>query len=77
MMLNCNGERRNEKVMVDLVGFASLVPIAMLYNWVEREWGGLYAMLAAAVLLIPVSVVWRYYYLLIRRNDRQYAACVR
>lgn len=58
-----------KKALVDVVGFASLVPIAMLYTAVEREWGGLYGLLAAAVLLVPVSAAWHYFYSMVRRND--------
>lgn len=58
-----------KKVLVDLVGFASLVPISMLYNAVEREWGGFYGVLAAAAVLIPVSVTWHYFHSRVQPND--------
>ncbi|KTR83456.1 hypothetical protein NS277_08770 [Novosphingobium barchaimii] len=58
-----------KKALVDLVDFASLAPIAMIYNAVAREWGGLYGVSSAIVLLIPVSVAWHYFYLRVRSND--------
>lgn len=58
-----------KKVLVDLIGFASLVPIAMIYNVIEPEWGGVYGVLAATVLLIPVSIAWHYFHSRVRQND--------
>jgi hypothetical protein len=59
-----------KKVLVDLIGFASLVPIAMLYDAVDREWGGFSGMTAAIMLLVPVSLAWRYFYLRVRSDDQ-------
>jgi 4-amino-4-deoxy-L-arabinose transferase-like glycosyltransferase len=56
-----------KKVLVDLVGFASLIPICLLYRFAERAWGDVYAVLACLVMLAPVSIAWQYFYARVRR----------
>ena len=53
----------NQKpLLVDVVGYATLVPIFMLYNHLERTYDGYVAVIVAVVAFLPVAAVWHFYY---------------
>ena len=51
-----------KRLLVDVVGYATLIPLFLLYNHLERTYNGYVAVIVATVAFLPVAVVWHYYY---------------
>lgn len=50
-----------KSIIVELLGFSALVLIAVLYNIVEKSYGGFAAIFISIVVLIPTAILWRLY----------------
>jgi hypothetical protein len=48
----------NRKLFVDVAGYAALVPVFILYNYLERSYSGWIAVLGACIAFLPIGLVW-------------------
>ncbi|AZI35815.1 hypothetical protein NT2_10_00590 [Caenibius tardaugens NBRC 16725] len=51
-----------KRVMVDAIGYASMVPFFMLYNYLERVRDDYVAVLIPFIAFLPIAAIWRFYY---------------
>jgi hypothetical protein len=49
-----------KRLLVDIVGYSTLVPFFMLYNYLERTHSGYVAVLVPLAAYLPVAAVWHY-----------------
>jgi hypothetical protein len=48
-----------KRLLIDLIGFASIIIPAVIYNLLEKEHGWLAALLSITPILIGINYVWR------------------
>ena len=53
---------KRRRLLVDVVGYASLIPIFVLYNHLERNHSGYVAVIVALLAFLPVAAVWHHFY---------------
>jgi len=53
---------KRKRLLVDLVGYSTLVPIFMLYNFLERNHSGFVAVSVAVLAFVPIAAVWHRYH---------------
>jgi hypothetical protein len=53
---------KKKRLLVDLIGYASLIPVLWVYITLESRSGGYVAVACSAALLIPISYVWHKFY---------------
>ena len=51
-----------KRLLVDVVGYSTLVPFFMFYNHLERNYSGYVAVIVTVVAFLPVAAVWHYYH---------------
>jgi hypothetical protein len=53
---------KRRRLLVDAVGYSTLVPFFMLYNHLERSHGGYVAVLIPMIAYLPIAAIWHHYY---------------
>ena len=51
-----------KRLLVDVLGFSSLVPFFMFYNYVESIRDDYMAVLLPVAAYLPVAAAWHYFY---------------
>ena len=53
---------RWKRILVDVIGFASMVPFFKLYYYLERTYNGYIAVIVPFIAYLPVAAIWHWYY---------------
>jgi hypothetical protein len=51
-----------KRLLVDIIGYSTLIPFFMFYNYLERSHDGYIAVIIAMIAYLPVAAIWHYYY---------------
>jgi hypothetical protein len=51
-----------KRLIVDVIGYATLIPFFMLYNYLERIRANYVAVLVPVIAYLPVAAIWHFYY---------------
>lgn len=51
-----------KRLLIDAIGFSSLIPFFLLYNHVEQSRPGYLAVLVSLIAYLPVAAVWHHFY---------------
>lgn len=51
-----------KRLLVDAIGFATLIPFFLIYRYLERTHDGYIAVLIPLIAYLPVAAIWHYYY---------------
>lgn len=57
------------RLLVDIAGYSSLVPMFMLYNYLEQSQPGYVAVLVPLIAYLPIAAIWRHYYAKFSERD--------
>jgi hypothetical protein len=53
---------KRKRLLVDMVGYASLIPLFMLYEALKRACEDMRAVVLTVIVFLPIAVVWQHYY---------------
>lgn len=53
---------KRQRFLVDAIGYSTLIPFFMLYNYLERSYDGYIAVLVPVVAYLPIAAVWHFYH---------------
>ena len=51
-----------KRLLVDVLGYAALIPFFMFYNYLEQNYPGYVAVIVPVMAFLPVAAVWHHYY---------------
>lgn len=58
-----------KKILVEIVGFGALIIAFKVYFILERNYGSLISIAILFLMLVPLSFIWRNFYLAARKDE--------
>lgn len=50
------------RLLVDIVGYSTLIPMFMLYSYLENRYPAYVAVIVPLVAYLPIAAAWHHYY---------------
>ncbi len=51
-----------KRLLVDFIGYASLVPYFIFYNYLKQDFSAYVAVIIPVIAFLPIAALWHYFY---------------